>query len=86
MNDIAILLRSEAALADRPGQMERLEKIANVVESLAPCPAISPSDRRCIGRAEWHEVHADGIGTSWRDWAGKKPGVQASSRAGRGDA
>lgn len=42
----------------------------------AACPARGPSDQDCIGRGYWHEVHSDGIGTTWRDWAGKKPGVK----------
>lgn len=39
---IAKALRSEAAIADRPGQMERLNTLAEQVEALAPKPPKPP--------------------------------------------
>lgn len=50
--------------------------IMDRIRDEARCPSISPSDKPCIGMAEpWHEIHADRVGSTWRNYAAKVPGV-----------
>lgn len=63
---------------------ERAGEVAEMLAGFRPlrpigvanlCPALSPSGEACIGRGEYHEVHATSSGTTWRNWAGRSPGV-----------
>lgn len=90
MPDLSDLIRSEANIADRPGQMDRLNRLADMVDD-----ALAETRRRALGEAErairetpWERFGDDlspqRAGANERDWyIGANDGVEFSTRVVR---